>query len=120
MKRSPLDEELLREAKRMEFPDHVIAKITGHTEREIHDMRHKYGITAAYKMVDTCAAEFAAETPYYYSVYGSENEAVKTNDRKKVLVLDPVRSGSVRELNLISAPYTVLGRFPRKDTRRLL
>ena len=67
MKRSALDEDLLREAKRMEFPDNVIAEITGHTEREIHDMRHQYGITAAYKMVDTCAAEFAAETtPWLY------------------------------------------------------
>ena len=93
MKRSALDEDLLREAKRMEFPDNVIAEITGHTEREIHDMRHQYGITAAYKMVDTCAAEFAAETPYYYSVYGSENEVTETNDRKKVLVLG---SGPIR------------------------
>ena len=108
MKRSPLDEELLREAKRMEFPDHVIAKITGHTEREIHDMRHKYGITAAYKMVDTCAAEFAAETPYYYSVYGSENEAVKTNDRKKVLVLGsgPIRIGQGIEFDFCSVHCT--------------
>ncbi len=108
MKRSPLDEELLREAKRMEFPDHVIAKITGHTEREIHDMRHKYGITAAYKMVDTCAAEFAAETPYYYSVYGSENEAVKTSDRKKVLVLGsgPIRIGQGIEFDFCSVHCT--------------
>ena len=79
-----LTPELLKEAKRMEFPDHVIARLTGRGEREIHDMRHANGIVAAYKMVDTCAAEFAAETPYYYSVFGSENEAVKTTNRKKV------------------------------------
>ena len=52
----------------------MIAELTGKTEREIHDLRHDNGITASYKMVDTCAAEFAAETPYYYSVFGSENE----------------------------------------------
>ena len=108
MKRSPLDEELLREAKRMEFPDHVIAKITGHTEREIHDMRHQYGITAAYKMVDTCAAEFAAETPYYYSVFGSENEVEETKDRKKVLVLGsgPIRIGQGIEFDFCSVHCT--------------
>ena len=63
-----LNAETLKEAKRMEFPDSVIAKLTGNTERQIHDMRHEYGITAACKMVDTCAAEFAAETPNYYSL----------------------------------------------------
>ena len=108
MKRSALDEDLLREAKRMEFPDNVIAEITGHTEREIHDMRHQYGITAAYKMVDTCAAEFAAESPYYYSVYGSENEVTETNDRKKVLVLGsgPIRIGQGIEFDFCSVHCT--------------
>ena len=108
MKRSALDEDLLREAKRMEFPDNMIAEITGHTEREIHDMRHQYGITAAYKMVDTCAAEFAAETPYYYSVYGSENEVTETNDRKKVLVLGsgPIRIGQGIEFDFCSVHCT--------------
>ena len=108
MKRSALDEDLLREAKRVEFPDNVIAEITGHTEREIHDMRHQYGITAAYKMVDTCAAEFAAETPYYYSVYGSENEVTETNDRKKVLVLGsgPIRIGQGIEFDFCSVHCT--------------
>ena len=108
MKRSPLDEELLREAKRMEFPDNVIARITGHTEREIHDMRHEYGITASYKMVDTCAAEFAAETPYYYSVFGSENEVEETRDRKKVLVLGsgPIRIGQGIEFDFCSVHCT--------------
>ena len=93
LKTQPLTAELLKEAKRIEFPDNVIARLTGKTEEEIKDMRYANGITAAYKMVDTCAAEFAAETPYYYSVFGSENEAIETNDRKKVLVLG---SGSIR------------------------
>ena len=70
LKTQPLTAELLKEAKRIEFPDNVIARLTGKTEEEIKDMRYANGITAAYKMVDTCAAEFAAETPYYYSVFG--------------------------------------------------
>ena len=74
LKTQELTPELLKEAKRIEFPDNVIARLTGKDEREIHDMRHANGIVAAYKMVDTCAAEFAAETPYYYSVFGSQNE----------------------------------------------
>ena len=78
LKEGPLTPELLKEAKRIEFPDHVIASLTGKTENEIHQLRIEYGITAAYKMVDTCAAEFAATTPYYYSVFGSENEVEKS------------------------------------------
>ncbi len=73
-----LTEELLREAKRIEFPDNVIAEISGKTEEEVRELRYSYGITAGFKMVDTCAAEFEASTPYYYSVFGSENEAVET------------------------------------------
>ena len=79
LKEGPLTPELLKEAKRIDFPDHVIASLTGKTENEIHQLRIEYGITAAYKMVDTCAAEFAATTPYYYSVFGSENEVEKTS-----------------------------------------
>ena len=82
-----LDADLLKEAKRIEFPDHVIAKLTGLAENEIKEMRHANGIRAAFKMVDTCAAEFAAETPYYYSCFGSENEAEGETEKKKVLVL---------------------------------
>jgi len=95
LKTRELDEDLLREAKRMEFPDYVIAKLNGKTEETVKEMRKTYGITAAYKMVDTCAAEFAATTPYYYSVYGGENEAERTQDKKKVLVLGsgPIRIG---------------------------
>ena len=80
LKTEELTAETLKEAKRLEFPDNVIAELTGKTEREIHDLRHDNGITASYKMVDTCAAEFAAETPYYYSVFGSENEAVERSE----------------------------------------
>ena len=103
-----LNAQTLREAKRLEFPDSVIARLTGNTERQIHDMRLEYGITASYKMVDTCAAEFAAETPYYYSVFGSENEAVQTSGRKKVLVLGsgPIRIGQGIEFDFCSVHCT--------------
>ena len=108
LKTKPLTAELLKEAKRIEFPDNVIARLTGKTEEEIKDMRYANGITAAYKMVDTCAAEFAAETPYYYSVFGSENEAIETNDRKKVLVLGsgPIRIGQGIEFDFCSVHCT--------------
>ena len=95
LKTQELTVDLLKEAKRIEFPDNVIARLTGKTEDEIKQMRYDNGIVAAFKMVDTCAAEFEASTPYYYSVFGSENEAVETKDRKKVMVLgsDPIRIG---------------------------
>ena len=108
LKTQPLTAELLKEAKRIEFPDNVIARLTGKTEEEIKDMSYANGITAAYKMLDTCAAEFAAETPYYYSVFGSENEAIETNDRKKVLVLGsgPIRIGQGIEFDFCSVHCT--------------
>ncbi len=108
LKTQTLDVEILKEAKRMEFPDHIIAKLTGKTEKEIYNMRMYYGITAAYKMVDTCAAEFAAETPYYYSVYGSENEVEETKGKKKVLVLGsgPIRIGQGIEFDFCSVHCT--------------
>ena len=108
LKTQPLTVELLKEAKRIEFPDNVIAKLTGKTEAEIHDMRYENGIVAAYKMVDTCAAEFEAATPYSYSVFGSENEAEETNPQKKVLVLGsgPIRIGQGIEFDYCSVHST--------------
>ena len=108
LKTQPLTVELLKEAKRIEFPDNVIAKLTGKTEAEIHDMRYENGIVAAYKMVDTCAAEFEATTPYYYSVFGSENEAEETHPQKKVLVLGsgPIRIGQGIEFDYCSVHST--------------
>ena len=100
--------DLLREAKRIEFPDTVIARLTGKTEEEIKQMRYDNNIVAAYKMVDTCAAEFEAATPYYYSVYGGENEAAETNPEKKVLVLGsgPIRIGQGIEFDFCSVHCT--------------
>ena len=108
LKTRELDEDLLREAKRMEFPDYVVAKLNGKTEERVKAMRKEFGITAAYKMVDTCAAEFAATTPYYYSVYGGENEAVCTEGKKKVLVLGsgPIRIGQGIEFDFCSVHCT--------------
>ena len=108
LKGEELTVDLLKEAKRIEFPDNVIAELTGKTEEEIKQMRYANGIVAAYKMVDTCAAEFAAETPYYYSVYGSENEAAETTPQKKVLVLGsgPIRIGQGIEFDFCSVHCT--------------
>ena len=111
LKTRKLTKELLLEAKRMEFPDYIIARLTGKTEEEIKDLRADYGIKAAYKMVDTCAAEFAAATPYYYSVYGdegTENEAIATPDKKKILVLGsgPIRIGQGIEFDFCSVHCT--------------
>ena len=108
LKKQELSEDLLREAKRMEFPDNVIAQLTQKTEEEIKELRKKWNITAVYKMVDTCAAEFAAVTPYYYSVYGGENEADGKTDKKKVLILGsgPIRIGQGIEFDFCSVHCT--------------
>lgn len=108
LKTEELTEDLLREAKRIEFPDKLVAKLTGKTEKEIHDLRMKYNIVAAFKMVDTCAAEFEATTPYYYSCFGSENEVIETKPDKKILVLGsgPIRIGQGIEFDFCSVHST--------------
>lgn len=108
LKTEELTVDLLKEAKRIEFPDNVISQLTDIDEVDIKKMRYDNGIVAAYKMVDTCAAEFEAETPYYYSVFGSENEAVETNPQKKVLVLGsgPIRIGQGVEFDYCSVHCT--------------
>ena len=108
LKTEELTVDLLKEAKRIEFPDNVISQLTDIDEADIKKMRYDNGIVAAYKMVDTCAAEFEAETPYYYSVFGSENEAAETNPQKKVLVLGsgPIRIGQGVEFDYCSVHCT--------------
>ncbi|MCR5736509.1 MAG: carbamoyl-phosphate synthase large subunit [Eubacterium sp.] len=108
LKKGPLTVELLKQAKRIEFPDSVIERLTGISQEEIKQMRYDNNIVAAYKMVDTCAAEFEAATPYYYSVYGGENEATETNPPKKVLVLGsgPIRIGQGIEFDFCSVHCT--------------
>ena len=108
LKTQELTVDLLKEAKRLEFPDNVIARLTGKSEEEIKNLRYENNIVAAYKMVDTCAAEFEDETPYYYSVFGRENEAVETSGKKKVLVLGsgPIRIGQGIEFDFCSVHCT--------------
>ena len=103
-----LTAELLAEAKRIEYPDNVIARLTGTSQEDIKKLRYDNGIRAVYKMVDTCAAEFAAETPYYYSCFGGFNEAEQTTGRRKVLVLGsgPIRIGQGIEFDFCSVHST--------------
>lgn len=93
MQKEPL-EGILPEAKKMGFSDAALAKVYEITEEEVEEMRRALSLRPVYKMVDTCAAEFGSETPYYYSTYQVENESV-ASDRKKVIVLGsgPIRIG---------------------------
>lgn len=104
LKRGKLTPDVLAEAKRMEFPDSVIAGYTGMREEEVRQMRLENGIIAAFKMVDTCAAEFEAETPYYYSVFGSQTEVGQEKTKKRILVLGsgPIRIGQGIEFDFCS------------------
>ncbi len=111
IKKEPLTVELLAQAKSMEFPDSVIARWTGKTEQEIAQLRYDNGITARYKMVDTCAAEFEAQTPYFYSVYNTtdtDEAKERVTDRKKILVLGsgPIRIGQGIEFDYCSVHAT--------------
>ena len=103
-----ITKEMMQEAKRMEFPDKVIAQITGKKEKEIKELRYGYGIHASYKIVDTCAAEFEAETPYYYSCYDGESEVEVDENKKKVMVLGsgPIRIGPGIEFDYCSVHST--------------
>ena len=124
LKNEELTPELLKRAKRQEFPDHIIARLSGKNRYRIKDLRKQYGVLPAFKMVDTCAAEFEAETPYMYSIYGGEDEsglinalsdaagteASKTpaSKQKKVLVLGsgPIRIGQGIEFDYCSVHAT--------------
>jgi len=87
-------EGVLREAKRMGFSDRQIAHLLETTEDKIREIRKKRGIKVTYKMVDTCAAEFDAKTPYYYSTYESEDEGPPSKRRKVVVIGGgPIRIG---------------------------
>lgn len=99
-----LTSELVREAKRLEFPDSVIAKLATVSENDVKKIKKDNNIKAAFKIVDTCAAEFEASTPYYYSCYGSENELSCDNNKKKIMVLGsgPIRIGQGIEFDYCS------------------
>ena len=99
------DEETLRSAKVMCFADSYIGKLCGMEQKDVKALREKYGIVPSFKMVDTCAAEFDAATPYYYSSYDGENEAAgEDSGKKKVLVLGsgPIRIGQGIEFDYCS------------------
>ena len=91
-------------AKRMGYTDRTIAKLTGRPEAEIKALRRRLGITPDFKMVDTCAAEFEAVTPYYYSTYSAQNEVNPRTSRRKVMVLGsgPIRIGQGIEFDYCS------------------
>lgn len=99
-----LTPELVREAKRLEFPDSVIARLATVSENDVKKIKKDNNIKAAFKIVDTCAAEFEASTPYYYSCYGSENELSCDNTKKKIMVLGsgPIRIGQGIEFDYCS------------------
>ncbi|MDE6070206.1 MAG: carbamoyl-phosphate synthase large subunit, partial [Alistipes sp.] len=90
----PGDIETLRDAKRMGFSDKYIGQLWGLSEQEMFRLRETYGIFPVYKMIDTCASEFASYVPYFYSTYELENESV-VSDREKIVVLGsgPIRIG---------------------------
>ena len=90
----PLDEEVLRDAKRMGFSDKYIGQLWGLSEHEMYRLREKWNIFPVYKMIDTCASEFDSYVPYFYSTYEQENESV-VSDREKIVVLGsgPIRIG---------------------------
>jgi len=81
-----LDQDRLRKAKQFGFSDYQLAYLTGTSEQDIRELRDKLGLKPVYKLVDTCAAEFEAYTPYFYSTYEVEDES-RLNDRKKVMIL---------------------------------
>lgn len=100
----PVDRNLLLKAKDFGFLDKTISKLSGKTEEEIRALEEEWNIHPVYKMVDTCAAEFDAETPYYYSTYGIQNESCAKSDRKKILVIGsgPIRIGQGIEFDFCS------------------
>ena len=103
LKINSLNPELLLKAKKYGFTDKVISSLNGKSEEEIYAMRMKNNIVANFKLVDTCSAEFEAETPYYYSSYDEGNEAIRT-DKPKIIVLGsgPIRIGQGIEFDYCS------------------
>ncbi len=104
LEKGPLTKALLYQAKEFGFLDSTISELTGQSVEELVSLQNEWDIHPVYKMVDTCAAEFEAETPYYYSTYGEENESVAKSDRKKVLVIGsgPIRIGQGIEFDFCS------------------
>lgn len=104
LKKQRLDEHLLRAAKKMGFSDQEIAQLQGVTEKYIRNLRKEFKILPTYKLVDTCAGEFDAHTPYYYSSYEEENEVVHDSQYRKIMVIGsgPIRIGQGVEFDYCS------------------
>lgn len=104
LKTEKLTIELLRQAKKMGYTDELIGKLSNRTQEEIKNMRVSNNIVANFKMVDTCAAEFEAQTPYYYSSYEDDNEVKQNENKQKILVLGsgPIRIGQGIEFDYCS------------------
>ncbi len=89
-----LEHDILLKAKRMGFSDSILSQITGYKEKFIRDKRREKGVVPTYKMVDTCAAEFEAKTPYYYGTYEGEDEVAVSKNKKVVIIgAGPIRIG---------------------------
>jgi len=116
---NPFDLETARKAKRMGFADGTLAKLWNSKELTVYNWRKENQLIPVYKMVDTCAAEFESETPYFYGTYEDENESIKT-DRESVIVLGsgPIRIGQGVEFDY--AQCTLSGRLKKRATKQLL
>jgi len=98
-----LTPELLRQAKRFGFSDEQIATLADRLPEQVRELRHNWDIRPAYKMVDTCAAEFDADTPYFYSTYEQENEAESSQENKAIVIgSGPIRIGQGIEFDYCS------------------
>jgi carbamoyl-phosphate synthase large subunit len=101
--KEPLDRELLHDAKRLGFSDEMVGQLADRLPEQIRTLRHEWGLRPVYKMVDTCAAEFDAATPYFYSTYESENEAVPQEGPAAVVIgSGPIRIGQGIEFDYAS------------------
>ncbi len=99
----PLTPDLMWEAKRLGFSDEQIGVLADRLPEQVRQLRHNWGIKPVYKMVDTCAAEFEAETPYFYSTYEKENEATPLRAKKAVVIgSGPIRIGQGIEFDYCS------------------
>ena len=100
---SHLDTDMLWRAKRLGFSDEKIGELTDRTPQQVRDLRHQWNLRPVYKMVDTCAAEFEAHTPYFYSTYEQENEATPITSAKALVVgSGPIRIGQGIEFDYCS------------------
>ena len=112
-----VDYESFRQSKEAGFSDRQLADYWSCKPSEVRAKREELGISTTYRLVDTCAAEFEAYTPYYYSSYGDENE-MQSSDKKKIMILGVVPTVLGRELNLITVVFMHPLLLRRPDLKR--